>query len=36
MKSVVVYESVYGNTAAIAEAVASGLRARGCRRVGGR
>ena len=26
MKSVVVYESVYGNTAAIAEAVASGLR----------
>ena len=27
MKSVVVYESVYGNTAAIAEAIASGLRA---------
>jgi Flavodoxin domain len=29
MKSVVVYESIYGNTAAIAEAIASGLRAHG-------
>ncbi|HEX2369421.1 MAG TPA: flavodoxin domain-containing protein [Acidimicrobiia bacterium] len=29
MKSVVVYESVYGNTAAVAEAIASGLRAHG-------